>query len=83
MFQEKGGDAMRVFNIVMRVFNTLLWALLVLLGLVWICQGFHIGPAFIMQGFMVNDRSWAVRGAILIVVAIAQLVWANTRQSKA
>ena len=47
------------FNAVMRVFSTLLGIFVGLLGLTWIGQGLHIGPAAIMRGFMVSNLQWA------------------------
>jgi len=70
----------RLFNIVMRVFSTLLGLVVVLMGLVWVGQGLHIGPAAIMQGFMVSDPRWALYGAILIMLGVGQVVWTNTRE---
>jgi hypothetical protein len=67
------------FNIVMRIFSTLLGLLVVLMGLVWIGQGLRIGPAAIMRGFMVNDMRWALYGAILALFGIGQVVWSNVR----
>jgi len=69
-----------VFDIVFRIVSTLLGLLLVLMGLVWIGQGLHIGPRAIMHGFMVSHRRWAVFGAILLVVGIGQTVWSITRR---
>jgi hypothetical protein len=68
-----------VFNIVMRIFSTLLGLLVVLLGLVWIGQGLHVGPAAIMRGFMVSDRKWALYGAILALLGAGQVIWSNSR----
>ena len=70
----------RAFNIVMRIFSTLLGLVLVLMGLVWIGQGLHIGPAAIMCGFMVSDRRWAIYGLILALFGLGQMIWSNTRQ---
>jgi hypothetical protein len=70
----------RVFNIVMRVFSTLLGGLVSFVGLVWIGQGLGIGPAAIMQGFMVRNPQWAIYGAVAVVLGVAQIVWSNTRQ---
>ena len=70
------------FNIVMRVFSTLLGLLIVVMGLVWIGQGLHIGPHAIMQGFMVSDPRWALYGAILTALGVGQVYWSNTRQGK-
>lgn len=70
-----------LFNVVMRVFSTLLGLLAVLMGLVWIGQGLHVGPAAIMQGFMVSNPQWAVYGVILALLGVGQVVWSNTRQT--
>lgn len=68
---------LRVFNIVMRIVSSLIGVLMILMGGVWILQGFNL--AF-RVGFMVDDRRWALYGAILAVVGVAQLVWSNIRQ---
>ena len=72
-----------VFNVVMRIFSTLLGLLAGFIGLVWMGQGLHIGPAAIMQGFMVSNPQWALYGAILLLLGIGQVIWSNTRQGKA
>jgi hypothetical protein len=68
-----------LFNLVMRIFSTLLGLLALFVGLVWIGQGLHIGPAAIMQGFMVNNRPWALYGAIHALLGVGQVIWSNTR----
>jgi hypothetical protein len=68
------------FNIVFRIVSTLLGLLMILMGLVWIGQGLHVGPAAIMRGFMVSDKRWALYGAILALFGIGEVIWANTRQ---
>jgi len=70
------------FNIVMRIFSTLLGLLVTFMGLVWIGQGLHIGPEAIMRGFMVSDPRWALYGAILALLGVGQMIWTNTRQGK-
>ena len=70
------------FNIVMRIFSTLLGLLVIFMGLVWMGQGLHIGPAAIMRGFMVNNPQWTLYGAILALFGIGQVIWSNTRQTK-
>ena len=70
-----------VFNIVMRIFSTLLGLLVILMGLIWTGQGLHVGPAAIMRGFMVSDWHWALYGAILALLAIGQVIWTNTRKT--
>jgi hypothetical protein len=71
------------FNIVFRIFSTLLGLLVVFMGLVWIGQGLHVGPAAIMRGFMVSDKKWAIYGLILALFGVGQVVWSNTRQARA
>jgi len=70
-----------VFNSVMRIVSTLIGVLMVVLGSIWIMQGLGVGPAAIMQGFMVNDLRWTFHGTLLALVGIAQIVWTNSRQS--
>ena len=70
----------RAFDIVMRGVSSLLGLLVVGLGSIWMMQGLGVGPAAIMQGFMVNDIRWTYYGAILAAVGVAQIVWTNTRR---
>jgi hypothetical protein len=69
----------KVFNAVMRVVSTLLGALMVATGVVWMLQGLDL--AF-RVGFMVGDYHWTIYGAVLAVIGIAQAIWSNTRQVK-
>jgi hypothetical protein len=69
-----------IFNVVMRIFSTLLGLLAVFVGLVLIGQGLHVGPAAIMQGFMVSNPQWALYGAILALLGLGQVIWSNTRR---
>ena len=71
------------FNIVMRIFSTLLGLFVVLMGSVWMMQGLHVGPAAIMRGFMVSDWHWTLYGMIFALFGVAQVIWTNTRQTKA
>jgi len=73
----------RAFNIVMRIFSTLLGLFVIFLGSVWMMQGLHVGPAAIMRGFMVSDWHWTLYGAVLALLGIGQVVWSNIRQTKA
>ncbi|HET7132926.1 MAG TPA: hypothetical protein VFJ95_11795 [Gammaproteobacteria bacterium] len=70
----------RAFDVLMRVVSSLLGLLVVVLGSVWMLQGLGVGPAAIMQGFMVNDIHWTYYGAMLAAVGVAQIVWTNTRR---
>jgi hypothetical protein len=70
----------RAFDVLMRVVSSLLGLLMVAMGSVWMMQGLGVGPAAIMQGFMVNDIHWTYYGAILALAGVAQVVWTNTRR---
>lgn len=63
----------------MKIVNTLVGLLMISMGCVWMMQGLGVGPAAIMQGFMVNDIQWTFYGAILAVVGIAEIVWSWSR----
>jgi hypothetical protein len=72
------------FNIFGRIVSTILGLALIFVGIVWILQAYDIafntpmvpgGPV----SFMVNNRQWAVYGAIAAVVGLGQVVWTNTR----
>ena len=68
----------RAFNILMRIVSTLLGLLLIVLGTIWVLQGFNL--AF-RVGFMVGDKRWALYGTILALVGVAQVIWSNARQA--
>ena len=67
-----------MFNGAMRAISSLLGLLMVVLGGIWILQGFNI--AF-LNSFMANDKQWALWGALLALVGVGQIVWSNTRES--
>jgi hypothetical protein len=71
------------FNIVMRIFSSLLGLLVILMGSIWMMQGLHVGPKAIMRGFMVSDWHWTLYGAILALLGVGQVIWSNTRQTTA
>ena len=71
------------FDVIMRIVNSLLGVVMILMGCVWMMQGLNVGPAFLMQGFMVSDIHWTYYGAILVAVGIAQIIWSNTRRRAA
>lgn len=68
-----------MFDILMKIVNTLVGLLMICMGSVWVMQGLGVGPAAIMQGFMVNNIQWTFYGAILAVVGIAEIVWSWSR----
>ena len=69
----------RGFDVVMRFVTGLVGLLMICSGAVWMMQGLGVGPAAIMQGFMVNDIRWTFYGAILALVGIAEIVWSCLR----
>jgi len=71
------------FDAVMRIISSLLGLLMVAMGSIWMMQGLNVGPAAILQGFMVSDIRWTFYGAILALVGAAQVYWTNTRRPAA
>ena len=69
----------RGFDVIMRIVTSLIGLMMICSGAVWMMQGFGVGPAAIMQGFMVNDIRWTFYGAILAIVGIAEIAWAWMR----
>ena len=70
---------MSAFDVVMRIVTTLTGLVMICMGAVWMMQGLGVGPAAIMQGFMVNDIQWTFYGLILALVGAGQIVWSWTR----
>jgi hypothetical protein len=66
-----------IFNGVMRAISSLIGLAMVMMGGIWILQGFNI--AF-LNSFMANDKQWALWGALLALVGAGQIVWSNTRE---
>ncbi len=62
----------------MKTFLLILGLLAVAMGLLWIGQGTGVihWPA---SSFMLDQRPWAVRGAILAVIGIGLIVWSRRR----
>jgi len=75
---------MKAFDITARTVGTLLGLALSFAGFAWILQAFDLafntpmGPRG-QVSFMVNNRQWAVYGAIAIVLGLGHAVWCNTR----
>ena len=69
----------RAFDVVMLIVTALVGLLMIVSGAVWMMQGLGVGPAAIMQGFMVNDIRWTFYGAILAIVGVGEIVWSFLR----
>ena len=72
----------KAFNVVMRAISSLIGALMVLLGGIWILQGLNLAWGSLSRSFMQGDQHWAFYGAIVLIVGVCEIVWSNTRQSK-
>jgi hypothetical protein len=60
----------------MKWFLSILGVLLLLVGTVWVLQGLNI----LNQGFMAGHLQYTLLGAIVDVIGIALLVFANRRR---
>ena len=77
----------KTFDIVMRIFSTLLGLLLICMGGIWILQGLNLAFNGPMMGgrpsFMVGDPHWIVYGVILLALGVGQVIWSNRRRGSA
>jgi hypothetical protein len=64
----------------MRIVLTIIAVLMVLSGLLWIGQGTGAIP-WPANSFMINERPWVLRGAILAILGAA-LFWFARRRRK-
>ena len=61
----------------MRIVLNLLGVLTILLGAVWVLQGFHLFPG---RSFMNGDHKWALYGACLALGGAVLLGWSRERR---
>ena len=75
----------KMFNVVMRIINSLLGVAMIAMGCIWILQARNLafnGPMMNGQrSFMVGDNHWLMYGIILALFGLAQAIWSNRRQS--
>ena len=57
------------------------WALALLMGLLWIGQGFGI-IRWPSESFMIDMRPWATRGLVLALIGVAMIVIGKQRQRR-
>lgn len=62
---------------VVRVIATILCGPMLVIGIVWILQGFNILPGSFMTGHII----WAIYGAPLAIVGAALVWWLNRRRA--
>lgn len=72
---------LRAFDLVMRIVSTLIGLLLVLMGGIWILQGLNLAWGALARSFMQGDQHWALYGAIVVIIGVAQIVWSIKRRS--
>ena len=65
----------------MKIALTVLAALMILMGGVWVLQGLNV--AFAPKSFMTGNISWTGWGAFLLALGAGLLVWVYTRKPKA
>jgi hypothetical protein len=63
-------------SLVFQIVSTVLGALMVCMGGIWVLQGLNI--AF-LDSFMAGDWHWALYGAILLLFGLGQVWWSVTR----
>jgi hypothetical protein len=78
---------MTAFNIFGRIVGTLLGLVLAFAGVAWILQALNLAfnTPMVPGGavsFMVNNRQWAVYGAIAVVAGLGHVIWTNTRSTR-
>ena len=62
----------------MKIALTIIGVLALAMGLLWIGQGTGV-IAWPASSFMIDQRPWALRGAILALVGIGLIVWSRRR----
>ena len=50
----------------------------IMMGLLWIGQGTGVVP-WPRSSFMIDQRPWALRGAVLAAVGLALVLWSRRR----
>jgi hypothetical protein len=68
---------MKVLTTIVRVLATIICGPMLIVGCVWMLQGFNIMPG----SFMTGHIQWAVYGAAMAVVGAAIVWWLNTRRA--
>jgi hypothetical protein len=75
----------KAFDVIFRIFSTLLGLLLVFMGGVWVLQGLNLAFNGPMMGgrpsFMVGDPHWILYGAILLLLGLGQAIWSIRRRA--
>jgi len=60
----------------MKTFLNIIGILVILTGGTFFLQGINVLPG----SYMTGDPQWAINGAIMIVVALGLMFWANRRK---
>ncbi|MGH7023146.1 MAG: hypothetical protein ACREEB_06085 [Caulobacteraceae bacterium] len=74
----------KTFDSVMWVVSCLLGLVMIAFGAIWILQGLNLAFNGPMAGgspsFMVGNPMWIVFGAVLALIGLAELVWSIRRR---
>jgi hypothetical protein len=60
----------------MKILINAIGVVLLLMGITFFLQGINVLPG----SFMTGDPQWAINGAIMIILALGLLIWANRRK---
>ena len=63
---------------IMKIALTIIGVLALAMGLLWIGQGTGV-IAWPASSFMIDQRPWALRGAVLALVGVGLLIWSRRR----
>ena len=75
----KGGIPRQTDGENMRIALSVVGAVMVFFGGVWVLQGVNVLPGSFMSG----QTRWAVRGGLVAIAGIALLLWANRKRQRA
>lgn len=64
---------------IVRIVLQLVGVIAILMGLLWIGQGMGVVHWPAKGNFMLDDRAWAIRGALLAVIGVALIIFARRR----
>jgi hypothetical protein len=67
---------MAIFNVIVRVLATIVCGPMLVMGCVWMLQGFNLLPG----SFMTGHIQWAIYGAALAVAGGGMVYWLNWRR---
>lgn len=67
-------------SLILQIVSTLIGAVMLFFGCIWMLQGLNMAPPPFNGGFMIGDTQWVMWGALLALVGAGQVWWSVTRQ---